>query len=869
MSTRRNFIKAAGLTLAASRRLTADDATVKRIYIAADDHTDYMWTADERTYRESFLRTLDHYLDLADATDDRDNDYQSRWNCDGLLWFREYEQNRSTEAVERLVKRIKSGHISVPMTMLVSCYGGMPTEAVLRGMYYGGHVERRYKLELPIAVAMENQTLPFGLASLWAGCGVKYSWKGICACVSKVKDSGTRRKHDVYWWIGPDGERILMKWYSLAGPLRRGVYANEGPGGYAEARYPKLAIEYVESDKGFQQQNPHDVIGLFGQGWDDLETIVPLSDVEKSFPSVAEDLSTKTRRVIVSNERDYFEDFAKSHGDDLPQVSCSYGNEWDLYCASLAEVTATVVRATEKLRTAESMAVLATSLNPTFKSKLDAKELEDRRQQAWIAYGLYWEHDWTADGPISRERRAAWQRKIAKQITDYIDTLYDLAAAELSHQIAAKNPRSFAVFNSLGWTRADVVEFELDQIPDPGQTFGIFDVETNQPLASQIQVRGHVAKIQFVATEIPSFGYRVYEVRDLPQATETVSPTRFRNGKLISQFHELTVTQAGAITDWKSLVLDQVLVSEHQVANHLEDAKGKMTLEWEGPVSTVVRIDVARPIKRQTRIKLYESLDRLDIENQILENFSELQKWQFQFNLDNPQTRHEELGVIMQADTISRGGNYADENARTDWLTLNHFVTVQGDQASVTIANRDCRFFHLGVDTNGPMDPRSQELHILAGGQVDGQELGIQEQGGDREFTQRFSLFADQRLSDVDAMKRSLEFANPMTVVLLKGAAPKAVRPIHQSLVTIESDSVIIWAIKPAEQGSGGGTIVRLWNLANQSSMYALNFKLGSKKCTKTTHVETDIAEVQIADSKVTGELETNAMQTLRFATND
>ena len=43
-------------------------AEPKRVYIVADDHTDYWWSADENTYRQVFLDVLDYYLDLADAT---------------------------------------------------------------------------------------------------------------------------------------------------------------------------------------------------------------------------------------------------------------------------------------------------------------------------------------------------------------------------------------------------------------------------------------------------------------------------------------------------------------------------------------------------------------------------------------------------------------------------------------------------------------------------------------------------------------------------------------------------------------------------------------------------------------------------------
>jgi len=75
----------------------------KRIYIAADDHTDYFWSGDEDTYRQAFLEMVDYYLDLADATANEPSEFQSRWNCDGSYWIWTYEKNRPAAAFERLM----------------------------------------------------------------------------------------------------------------------------------------------------------------------------------------------------------------------------------------------------------------------------------------------------------------------------------------------------------------------------------------------------------------------------------------------------------------------------------------------------------------------------------------------------------------------------------------------------------------------------------------------------------------------------------------------------------------------------------------------------------------------------------------------
>ena len=140
------------------------------------------------------------------------------------------------------------------MTALVSCYGGMPAEAVLRGMSYAGQLERRHGLRFTMALSMENQTQPLGLASLWAGAGARYSWKGICGCATKLpKEVFAERPHEIYWYAGKDGQRVLMKWYSLG--LRVGTYLEAGwpintlqPSGKGGVN---AAIEYLDSDPGF------------------------------------------------------------------------------------------------------------------------------------------------------------------------------------------------------------------------------------------------------------------------------------------------------------------------------------------------------------------------------------------------------------------------------------------------------------------------------------------------------------------------------------------------------------------------------------------------------------------------------------------
>lgn len=70
-------------------------AQQKRLYIANDDHTDYMWTADEAKYDSAFVQMLDYYLHQIDSTKNQSADFQARFNCDGSAWLKAYKKYRS------------------------------------------------------------------------------------------------------------------------------------------------------------------------------------------------------------------------------------------------------------------------------------------------------------------------------------------------------------------------------------------------------------------------------------------------------------------------------------------------------------------------------------------------------------------------------------------------------------------------------------------------------------------------------------------------------------------------------------------------------------------------------------------------------
>ncbi|MGH7959588.1 MAG: glycoside hydrolase, partial [Opitutaceae bacterium] len=664
------------LGLAAFMAPSTERKPAKRVYIAMDDHTDYMWTAKEETYRKAFLEMIDFYLDEMDRTAKRPKSEQCRWNCDGSLWMWTYEKNKPRADFERFIGRVRSGHMSVPLNAVVSCYGGMPAEAILRSMYYAGSVERRYNLRFPLAIAMENQTLPYGLGALFAGAGAKYSWRGICDCATPLQGHFSDREHPLYWWTGPDGSRILMKWYPMLAGTPRSL------GYYSEVRHPFEAVRHAESN-AFTSRHPYSIVGLFGVGWDDPKTF----NVE--FSTLAKQMSTPERQVIISNEVDFFEDVEKTYGDRLPSQSCAFGNDWDLHSATLAEETARVKRAVEKLRAAEALATLVSLQQPDFQvGSAEAREL------TWLNLGLYYEHNWIANGNVKPVDRIAWQRRVADQIETFVDRLHTDAATALGRLIRRGSQQArFFVFNPLGWSRTDVAD-----LPVPGLGAGhVIDLSTGSEVPSQVVRRDGARHLRILATEVPPVGYKVFEVRS-GKGKEFTPAATVTDGVLENESYRLTVAPRGAITSLMDKKREREFVQEidGRAVNDLGGGDGVLEIEEAGPVSVTLRATASGPLKHRSRITLFRESRRIAIRNDIEQNFDAPQTWSFAFRMDKPDVWHEEVGAVIRARLLADGGHYSPRNSRLDWLSLNHYADISDGAQGVTLSSADCSFMRVG-----------------------------------------------------------------------------------------------------------------------------------------------------------------------------
>ena len=832
----------AGRLLPSQPALQGAAALPDRYYIGNDDHTDYMWAGDELDYRQAFLGMLDYYMTQAENTAGNPADAQGRFNCDGSLWVWEYEHQRPPAQFQRLVTHLRDGTLTMPLNTLVQLYGAMPAEAVLRSFYYAGRLERRAGLRFPLVVPMENQTLPGGVASLWAGSGALYSWKGICDCATPV--DATSRPREIYRFTGPDGQSVLMKW--------NGFFDSRSLGGYAEARDPAAAVDRMQHDPVFLARWPWSAAAAFGYGWDDLQTTTD------AFVQASLQLSDASRRVIVSNEVDFFRDFEATYGASLGSFGASFGNDWELLTASMGEVTAAMKRSVEQLRTAEALATVASLHDATFMTGRTVA-----RDSAMMACGLYYEHSWSAGPGVSEAQRAAWQRRIQRALTGYTDQLQADGLARLGALVAQPpGVERHVVFNPLSWTRTDVADLAVS-MPSPVH---VVDVATGGEVPSQEEAVEGQARVRILARDVPSVGYRAYEVRPGAGAAFPASASVSLPGA-DNAYYRVTLGGRGQLT---GLVDHKDGDRELAGAGGLHDlgtGAGAVMLESAGPVSTTLRVVAGGTPSHETRVTLYASgVDRVDLEGRVTENFGDEEAYAYDFDLPGMTMRHEEVGMIARVARLADGGDYANEDTRTDFLTLNHFVDLSQAGRGVTLSARDSPFFQAGNSTTTFLDHSTPAVRCVVGMPGNGAQT-MTGQDGDSFFLDRFALRTHGAYDPAAAMRFALEHQNPLVATRVTGDAAAPLPADDWSLVTIDSPDVLLWALKPAEEGTvQSGVIARVWNLAEAQRTMALALPAcGIDSARHVTHIETDLRAAALVVGALVDTLQRQQLRTYRL----
>jgi len=767
------------------------------IYLLPHSHVDIGYTHLQSDVMKLQWKHLEVALEASKRTADYPAGAQFKWNVEVMWAVDAYLKNATPEKRAEFIDAVKKGWVG-----LQALYGNELT-ALCRPEELVRLVDCAKKLEKETGVAVDSAMISdvpgytWGMVPVFANSGVKYFSVG--------PNQGDRIGYTLsawgdkpFWWIGPNGKDRILCWIAGRG------YSSFHGGGLSRAG-ESAVFGYLRE---LEQSNyPYDMVQVrYNTGGDNGPPDVAVSEFVKAF-------NTKYAypKLIIATSSELCGKFDEKYGKTLPEVTGDFTPYWEDGAASSARETAINREAAERLSQAEALWVM---LNPR-------QYPADKFYQAWHNVILYDEHTWGAHNSISEPDKdfvkAQWKIK-AQFALDAEKESKELLKAAVGEDAAPRNVNAVDVFNTLSWTRTDLVT-----LPKEMKLAGnVVSGPDQKVIPSQ---RLSTGELVFLAKDVPAFGSRRYALAegkaDAQTATKPTISTSFN-------------AQTGAID---RLQLDGLDVNFADVQGGIglnayryvpganpKDAKPagdvKITLKENGPVvmAAVAEGDAPGCNKLIRELRMMPDLDRVDIINTLDKQAVRKKEgvhFGFAFNVPNGVMRMDIPFAVVRPELDQLKG------ACKNWFTVQRWVDVSNDDYGVTWATLDAPLVEVGAitaDVTGgvPWIEKLQPSQTLYSYVMNNYWHTNYKADQDGPTVFRYAIRPHKKFDPVAAAKFGVQASQPLVVVPAGDRAP------IQPRLKVEGPGVIVTALKPSEDGKAW--IVRLFAASGKPEQAKITF---------------------------------------------
>ncbi len=380
--------------LAATLAMPLAAAEPWKIYITNDACSDYTWGFDEPTTRRAFADLVRGHLDAMNAGGDA---YNMSVTLEAQCFLERYPDRKA-----ELIKRLKEGRVYMSPFLNNSLWAFQSAESLVRTLYPARRLEREWGLA-PIAVAehIEHPALPWGVASILAGCGIRWLSVPFYAYDSTFKDL---QNPPLFVYEGPDGARIRVvmdAWSSLKASYMQGLRLLRKPE-LAESEwlphYRELGAAYPLRFALASGTHGDTSPKSGGQAAQFAAAMEEFNRVHDAVKLVNATLPEFCRAVDQAEEKRPF----------LKVVRGDFGHSWDAWPVSLAKYVADTREGERAFLAAESLIALAGE---------DAarRTRADRERAEWL-WTMLADHAWNgsdaANKVVNAKLRQAWSREL-------------------------------------------------------------------------------------------------------------------------------------------------------------------------------------------------------------------------------------------------------------------------------------------------------------------------------------------------------------------------------------------------------------------------------------------------------------------------
>jgi hypothetical protein len=805
-----------------------DDASSWTLYITNDNCPDYTWGFTEEQTRQAFADIVRAHLDEMNRTDGLAPENRDRYNMavtqEALCFVERYPDRKS-----ELIRRIKEGRMYVSPYLCNTLWAFQSVEGSIRAFYPARRLEREWGIPMDVAEHIEEPSLPWSVASILAGCGVRWLSNPFYAYDSTFRGL---KNPPFFIYEGPDGGRIRVvmdPWASQKASYTQGrhllrdtkIIMNEWLPHYRQLgeSYPIRAI-LASGTHG--DINPGS--GRQARGF--AEGIIKYNAGEGPHPKLVNATLPQFCKAV---------DQAEARSPFLQTIRGSFGHSWDLWPVSLAKYVADMREGERAFLAAEALLAVACRTQP----KLHEATRADRERAEWC-WAMLGDHAWNGTDDKNKKHNAELRRKWSEELNALSKKSLEQGWAGIG---VKPNDRCVTIFNSLSIPRADLVRIEapaeLDSVVADGKT-----------LAAQIVEEDGRRILYFVSPIVPGFGLAQLELRATGKDTPTPPGFVHKAGgsELFSRDNVRTLL--------KTVYFDG---QEHSLTD----------VEWEdvtvGPVLRRRKITgVAAGIRVTGFMTGYQALDRVDFDLRIHKPVTTVQERLCQVFPDlrkDAVVRIETPGAVIRPRPQPEGDLLPGADTRR--FAVQGFVDASSpDGPGVTIAPLDAYALRLDLEP----------LTLEALGNDQNYREVTKDQNGETEFRFRYSMrwhTGPYNNAETSAWSRSV--ATPLLATLgSRGSQPVTLKeggagsqPANPPVV-VDPTRAIATCLKPADGDSSDGLILRLWETGGQSGPLAITLS-GFRRAFRTDLLERNFEPLPIENGKVTFPLPAHGFGALRL----
>ena len=823
-----------GMGSAASAE-TRDDPADWNVYITNDTCPDHTWGFSESVTRQSFADLVRAHLDEMQRTDGECAENRDHYNMavtqEALCFLEKYPERR-----DELVRRIREGRVFVSPFLNISLWGFQSVEGMIRTLYPARRLERDWGVPMTVAQHIELPSLPWGVASILAGCGVR--WLLVPFYDFDSTFAGLRNP-PLFAYEGPDGARLRVimdpwasgKWsYAQGAALLRtpDLISREWLPHYAVLGedYPLKAVLASGTHSDYSPKSASQARGF-------ADTIIHYNSMPGPHPRLLNAILPQFTEQV---------DQAEARRPFLRVLRGSFGSSWESWPVSMAKYAAAMREGERRFLAAETLTALGGWQNP---SAVDSSRA-DRERAEWDL-AMLGDHAWNGSDDTNRQVNAELRRKWAEELFSIDQRLTRQAWAGLGLKDDAD---SLMVFNSLSLPRAGLVCVE----PPPGVT-GV--ATRTSALKTQWVEEDGRRRLCFVSPLVDGFGFkRLRLTRGPALAASAERSLRSTDLGLESPYYGLTVDPAtGGLSSvvWKANGRQLLNKSQRRTVgqtlffddrNHpFEDVKSEVVSI--GPVLARLKImGRTAGIELTTFVTVYADLDQIDLDMRVKKPVSaQEQRLTHTFPVipRGSILRIETPGAVVRPQLQPAGDMLPRSDLRR--LVVQGFVDASLPEGEgVTLAPLDSFLLRSDLDA---------VTFEALGNDQDYKEVS-RDQAGETEFRFRYSLRAHRggyQSAGAFAWSRSVA----TSLLTAWGDVPQNSVP----RLVVDQTRAIATALKPADEGAARGVIVRLWETGGTSWPLRLG-AAGFRRAYRCDLLERDLGELKMDKVGVTVPLGAN-----------